>query len=44
MVNQEDFKNVEAQEMARKYLEWKKNPTKKAPPIPDTKAVDDLPF
>jgi hypothetical protein len=44
MVKQEDFKNVEAQEAARKYLEWKKNPTKKAPPIPTKSAVDDLPF
>lgn len=44
MIKQVDFKNVEAQEAARKYLEWKKNPTKKAPPIPAKSAVDDLPF
>ena len=46
MVKQEDFKNVEAQEAARKYLEYKKNPVKKAPPIPEVKAntIDDLPF
>ena len=44
MLKQEDFKNVEAQEAAKKYLEWKKNPTKKAPPIPTASPIDDLPF
>ena len=43
MVKQEEFFNKEAQDMARKYLDMKKNPVQPAPVIP-APAVDDLPF